>query len=81
MPRGFQTPVYQCGHPNYVPKLKKTGAKQRQQFNRIVSVNMSLPSQTFNLSILLKTIELKTLCMSVPAYLFKCITNIVFAYK
>ena len=39
---------------------------------------MSTPSQTFNLSISFKIIELKTLCIPVSACLFKCITKYCF---
>ena len=63
------------GTQTMCPNERNTGAKQHQIFNHIFNVNVSTPSQTFNLSISLKIIELKTLCMPVSACLFKCITK------
>ena len=70
--RGFQTPVYRLARLNYVPKLKKTVAKQHQLFNHIFNANASTPSQTpFNLkSNVLEIVELKTLSIPVPATQF-----------
>ena len=66
------------GTQTMCPNYRKTGAKQHQLFNHIFNVNVSTSFQTFNLSISLKIIELKTLCMSVSACLFKCITEYCF---
>ena len=79
--RGFQTLLYWFRHPNYVPKIKKNWSKTTL-FHDIFNVNVSTPSQTFNLSISFKIIELKTLCMPVSACLFKCISKYCFCiYK
>ena len=57
---------------NYVPKLKKTDAKQHQLFNHIFNANASTPSQTpFNLkSNVVEIVELKTLSIPVSATQF-----------
>ena len=65
--RGFKTPEYRFGCPNYVPKFKKkTHATQHQLFH-IFNANASTPSQTFNLINTLKIVKLKTLRMPVSA--------------
>ena len=66
------------GTQTVCPNQRKTGAKQHQLFNHIFNVNVSTPSQTFNLSISRKVFELKTLCKPVSACLFKLSQSIVF---
>ena len=78
MSKSFQIPVYRLGTQTVCPNERKTGAKQNPLFNHIFNVNVSTLSQTFNLSISLKIIELKTLCMPVSACLFKYIKKYCF---
>ena len=66
------------GTQTMCPNLKKTGAKKHQLFNHIFNVNVSTTSQKFNLSISLKIIVLKTICMPVSASMFSCITKYCF---
>ena len=66
------------GTQTMCPNERKTGPKENQLFNHIFNVNVSTPSQIFNLSISFKIVELKTLCMPVSACLFKCITKYCF---
>ena len=70
------------GTQTMCPNERKTGPKENQLFNHIFNVNVSTPSQIFNLSISFQIIELKTLYMPMSACLFKCIYHkVLFLYK